>query len=351
MRIELRSAMPHRLIIMAKKIDTTPFYRRIIGDALKIAWTHKQLWIFGFFATLIGFGGVSEVFFTAIERTSQMLPLAAVRSASFLLLIPGYTTARAIINFSTVPALALVVLIIISVLLAAVFAWMSLVSAGGLVSDTRKISRGGEPTFGDGVKAGSEAFWRLLGLNLLTKTVLFGALFISSVNLYALMTDSSVISSFFYLGSFILLVAVSFVMALIEVFGAIYVTVKNVDVRNAVASSLAMIRLHWLVALEMALLLLVTSVIIGTAAALAVMVLSVPFIFLIALASIMQAVSAIYALITLTAAFIIVSVICLGSFLTAMQAAAWTLLWSELEERHASGILHRLAHRIISHLR
>jgi hypothetical protein len=334
---------------MAKKIDTTSFYRRIIGDSLKIAWMHKQLWIFGFFATLIGFGGVSEVFFTAIERTAQTMPLAAAQSVSFWTLIPGYTTVRAIIDYSTVPAVALVVFAILFVIIATVFAWMSLVSVGGLVSSARKISRGGEPTFGDGVKAGSEAFWRLLGLNILTKTILFGALFISSANLYALMRDGSLTSSLFYLGSFMLLVAVSFVAALIESFGSVYVTVKNADIRNALSSSLAMIRLHWLIALEMAVMLLVTTVVIGAATGLVVMVLSVPFIFLIAIASLLQAIGAIYALITLSAAFLIISVICMGSFITSVQATAWTLLWSELEERRASGILHRLAHRIASY--
>lgn len=349
MRIEPWLCLGPLLHIMAKKIDTAPFYRRIIGDSLRIAWMHKQLWIFGFFATLIGFGGVSEVFFTAIERTSQSLPLAAAQSPSIWALIPGYATVRAIIDYSTIPAIALVVCTIIFAVIGAVFAWMSLVSVGGLVSGARKISRGGEPSFGDGVKAGSESFWRLLGLNVITKTVLFGALFISSANLYALMRDGSLTSSLFYLGSFMLLVAVSFVAALIEVFGSVYVAIKNADIRVALSSSLAMIRLHWLIALEMALLLLVTTVTIGAAAALIVMVLSVPIIFLIAIAALLKAVAAIYALVTLSAALIIVSVICLGSFLTVVQASAWTLLWSELEERRASGLLHRLAHRIASH--
>ncbi len=334
---------------MAKKFDNAPFYRRIIGDSLRIAWMHKQLWIFGFFATLIGFGGVSEVFFTAIERTSRTLPVAAAQGTSFWSIIPGYSTMRAVIEYSTVPAVALVICAFVLAVIGAVFAWMSLVSVGALVSGSRKISRGGEPTFGDGVKAGSEAFWRLFGLNVLTKTIIAGALFVSSANLYALMRDGSLTSSLFYLGSFMLLVAVSFMAALIEVFGAMYVAIKNANIRIALASSLAMIRLHWLIALELALLLLVTTVTIGAAAALAVMVLSVPFIFLIAIASFLKAVAAIYALITLSAALIIISVICLGSFLTAVQATAWTLLWSELEERRASGLLHRLARRIASH--
>ena len=53
---------------MTKKQDAVPLYRRIINDAWRIAWENKQLWLFGFFVTFIGFGGVSEVFFKAYDK-------------------------------------------------------------------------------------------------------------------------------------------------------------------------------------------------------------------------------------------------------------------------------------------
>ena len=42
-------------------VTKTGLYREIIRKALRISWEHKHLWIFGFFAGLIGFGGIADV--------------------------------------------------------------------------------------------------------------------------------------------------------------------------------------------------------------------------------------------------------------------------------------------------
>lgn len=328
---------------MQRKPDMTPFYRRILSDAWRIAWHHKHLWVFGFFATLIGFGAVTEVFFNSYERTADALPIAA-SGGTLAALIPGLTTMKAIVAYSPYPALSLLIFFVVLTLLFSVFAWMTLVSVGALVIGARKIARGGEPTFGDGVKAGAEKFWPLLGVNVLSKLVILLAYVMTGANLYILMKDRTVTSGLFYIGSFIIFTAVSFVASLAAVYGSINVAVKGDKLEKSVNGALDLIAEHWLVSLEMAVLLLVASLAIGVAAALGALVLSVPLIFLIVIAAIFKAQAAVYAIMTLTAIMLLVVVVCLGAFLTTFQASAWTLLWSELSERKPASKLLRLAH-------
>ncbi|MEY4744441.1 MAG: hypothetical protein RL272_386 [Candidatus Parcubacteria bacterium] len=329
---------------MQRKPDMTPFYRRILSDAWKIAWSHKHLWVFGFFATLIGFGAVTEVFFNSYERTAEALPIAAA-SGSMLSLIPGISTVKALISFSPYPALSLMIFLVVMVLLASVFAWMTLVSVGALITGTRKISRGGEPVFGDGVKAGAEKFWQLLGVNLLSKAVILLALIMTGANLYTLMREQTLTSGLFYVGSFIIFTAVSFVASLAAVYGSINVMLKGDTMEKSVNGAVALIAEHWLISLEMAVLLLIVSIATGVAVALGALVLSVPIIFFLVIAAVFRATAVAYGLMTLSAVMLMVLVICLGSFLTTFQAAAWTLLWSELSDRRPSSKLIRLAQR------
>lgn len=328
---------------MQRKTDPTPFYRRIVTDAWKISWHHKHLWVFGFFATLIGFGGVTEVFFNAYERTANALPMAAAQG-SIMGLIPGLTTIKAIISYSSYPALSLLIFFVVLSLLFAVFAWMTVVSVGGLLTGIRKISRGGEPTFGDDIKAGSERFWRLLGVNALAKIVILLALLMTGANLFVLMRERTMVSGLFYVGSFVVFTAVSFVASLASVYGSLNVMAKDEPVEKSVNGALKLIGEHWLVSLEMAVILFVASLAVGLLVALGTLVGSVPLIFMIVVASVLKARAAIYAIMALTAVLLLIMVVCLGSFLTTFQASAWTLLWSELSERRPMSKLHRLLH-------
>jgi hypothetical protein len=332
---------------MAKRLDTTSFYRRILSDGWAIAWQHKQLWIFGFFATLLGFGGAFEAFFGTLRQAADALPGAAAQG-SLSAFVPGFASVRAMILFSPTPALALAIFILLALLLGAVFAWMTVVSVGALVSDTRKISRGGEPTFADGVKSGTESFWPLLVVNVAVKVVEFLALAVTAMNLHALLRDGSVWSGFAYVGSYIALAVITFIASMIAIFGSIIVVAKKDHPSHAVPAAWKIVREHWLVMLEMSVLLVVASLAIGIAGTLPVLLLSVPLIFLIAVASSMGATVAVSSLFGLTAALLIVGAACVGALVTTFSTAAWTLLWSELAERTPAAILHRWAHRLRS---
>jgi hypothetical protein len=327
---------------MPKKKDMSPFYRRLLADAWNISVMHKHLWIFGFFAALAGFDGVTEVFFRAYARASEAMPVAT--RLSLVGPLPGIGTLRLIASYSPFPAPTLVVLCVVALLLFAVLVWMTVVSIGALAAGARKISRGGEPTFGDLVKTGAASFWKLLAINLVAKLVMIATLFVIGMNVFALMLDRGGISAFIYFCSFVLFTAIAFVASLTAILGSVSLMAKGGSAQKAITGALEFIREHWLVCLETAILLMLANVVIGAGALVAMMVSAVPFIFLVAVASVFNASTAVFALMILIGALLVTEIALLGSFLTTFEISAWTLLWSDLSERNAAGLLMRWEH-------
>lgn len=328
---------------MPKKLDPGTLYRRVLSDAWTIAWGHKHLWIFGFFATFIGFGGVTEVIFSAYDRSADLLPTAAASRVSLFGLLPGAATFRALVAYSSYPSATLLVLLVILSLTLAVFLWITVVAVGALIAGVRKSAKGGDLPFGDALKVGAEKFWPLLGVNLLSKIVIVLSFLLTGANLVTLVRDRTFSSGLFYISSFIVFALVAFVASLVAVYGSISVVVKDEKTEGAVTSSLKLVGEHWLISLEMSLLLLVISIALGIAGMFAVVLLSVPIIFILIVVALLKIHAISVALIALTAVMILCVVAALGSFLTTFQTAAWTLLWHEIGERRPLPKLVRLA--------
>jgi hypothetical protein len=329
---------------MPKKTDDGPLYRRIIADAWRVAWGHKHLWVFGFFAAMLGFGGVSDVFFNAYDRTAELIPSLAA-GAPITDFIPGYTTMRALVTFSAYPALALLIFVAAAALLIAVFAWMTSTSVGGLIANVRKIARGGEPTFGEGLKAGSEKFLTVLAVIVISKLVIWTALALTGANLIVLMKDRTFTSGIFYVGSFVVFTAVAVGASLTAVYASNYAVIKGERVEKAMNSGWGLLTQHWLISLEMTVLLLLASLGMALVAALGSLALSVPLIFLVAVAAALKAQGLVVAVIGFTAALLLLVLVVLAAFLSSFQAAAWTLLWGELNDRRPLPKLLRIFRR------
>lgn len=326
--------------------DDTSFYRRTLSDAFRLSWQHKHLWILGFFATFLGFGGVYDVMVNLYEKSAEALPSAAMLRSP-LLLLPGYATLRTLIDFSPYPALSLLLFFILGSLTFALFAWFTVASLGGLIGSVRKIQQGGDPHFADGIKIGANKFWPLLAINLAAKLVSVCAFFFTGVNLYVVMTNRTPITAAFYVGSFIVFTAVAIAAALTAIYASIYAVIKNMPAGEAMKRGWSLFCTHWLVSLEMTLLLFVANLGVGLLAILAFLVLAVPIFFLFLVATLLQMSGLVTALFLLTAVAAIVVAVMFASFYTTVQISAWTLLWSELNDKKPVSKLFRL----LQHLR
>jgi hypothetical protein len=128
---------------------------KVAKSALQTIWTHKTLWVFGFFVAAAGGGG-------ATRGTGTGKPHLALEGSHGL---PGWVFG----------------LIAVGVVLAVVGLLIHVVCDAALIDGVRR-SRAAEPvTFGLGVRAGVSTFWRLLRV----KALAFAAFLLAAVVLAA----------------------------------------------------------------------------------------------------------------------------------------------------------------------
>ncbi|MBU0625570.1 hypothetical protein KKF05_04470 [Patescibacteria group bacterium] len=320
---------------MTTKRNALPLYRQVLSDAWRLTLTHKHLWIFGFFATFIGFGGVSEVFFGAYNRFADVLPSSVGIQETPLLMLPGFATIRALISLSPHPIVSLVFFTAAVVLLFAVFAWIISLAVGALVASIRKIERGGTPNFSEGLRAGSTAVGRVFSINILAKIAVGVAFLLTGANLMNILLDRSWVSAFFFLASYVVFTLLAIAISLISVYATNSTVVDELPVVPSLNQGLHLLKKNWLISLEMMIFLLLINVGLAILALICAMVLSVPLVFLFLFAAVIKSGALMTVMITLTLIMLIAVMVIAGSFLTTFQASTWTLLWIRLSGREA----------------
>lgn len=326
------------------KYDELPFYRHIITDAWHIAKEHKHLWIFGFFATFIGYGGVADLLFKMYDRQADIIPALLQSGASPFDVMPGVVTVRTVINYSSNPVIATVAFLALMAAIFAVLAWMVTVSLGALVGSVKKIVRGGEPTFADGLKLGAAKFWPLLAINAGARALTIAAFAANGLILFYLLRDKTAVNALLYVASSLALTAAAIMVSLAAVYASSYAVLKDEPADRAVAKGWNLLLKHWLVSAEMVLVIFVVNLVVAIAAVLGVTVLSVPIVFLFLVAVAAKSQALILVLTGLGGFLVMLTAMTIGSFLTTLQVSAWTLLWEELVEGKPVSKIHRIVH-------
>lgn len=325
---------------MAKKLDSAPLYRRIITDAWHVAWGHKHIWFFAFFATFIGFGGVSEVFFGAFKNSSNIL-LSGEAGVSSVYVLPGLTTIETLSRLSPNPLISILVFTLIMGFLLALLAWVVTISTGALVASVRKIAKGRDMRFPDAIKIGTEKFWPVFGVNLMAKILVIASLVLTGTNLIYTNSNSP-ISALLYIVSFVLFTAIAVIVSVVAIFGTNFVVLKDDRLVPALEKGWKMLSRHWIICIEMAIVITVSSIVITVVALLGALVASVPFIFLILLTLSIGLQGFSFAIITFGLGIALIALTLLASLITSFQVASWTILWEELLDKKRMAHLHHL---------
>ena len=318
---------------MPSKRDSLPFYCQTLIDAWRLTVSHKHLWIFGFFATFAGFGGVSDILFGVFDRMTGQLPSIAGASQSSWAILPGFATISVMMKTSPYPAVSLLIFVLALLIFFAVFAWVVSTSIGSLIGSIRKIERGGRPTLIEGFRIGQASMLRVFVLNVVTKIALGTILILIGSNLIHLLRTGSLVSSFFYLLSFVLFTAISVTISIIAIYATNSAVIQNLPVIPAVADGLRILKKHWLVNIEMVILLLMINAVLAVLALLLAMILAVPLIFLFMFAALVKSIAMLTIITTITAVVLLAVIVFVGSFATTFQTSCWTLLWIRFSGR------------------
>lgn len=314
---------------MPSKITAAaPLYRRIIKDAWHIAWVHKHLWVFGFFATFLSFGGVSEVLFGIFDHTSGTRPDAV--HFGTLGILPGIAALHGVARLSPVPVVSVVLYLALLATFIGLFAYVVSLAIGGLIHGIRKVERGGEPTFSEGIEGGKAHVWQVFSANLLSKAIIALAFILTGANLVLYLGNATIIGGLFYLASFVIFTGIAVFAAVTGVYATMSIVIDKTPFEKAWPQAWHLAKDNWLVSLEMVALLTLANITVAILALFGAMVLSVPLIFLFLVGALIQSQVFMVFMIALSVAALLSLLLLICSFMTTFQVAAWFLLWKEL---------------------
>jgi hypothetical protein len=130
-------------------------YTEILGQAWRITWKHKVLWLFGILAGCSQGGGGGNQF---NYRTSGSGGAPG-----------GFPGAEQFERFAERPEFVAIViaLVVLGILIGLAVFVLSIIGRGGLIGGARLAEQNGTVTFGEAWRIGVRCFWRLVGIGLL----------------------------------------------------------------------------------------------------------------------------------------------------------------------------------------
>lgn len=321
---------------------TPPIYRVVLKQAWQITARYKGLWFFGFLGTFLGLGGeyqflINQYFNFSEGGWEQAVGLVDIFSYDNLALIKA--------SLATIPARAVVLLLLISIL-TGLFIWAIMAAQGALVRGVGNVVKGNTVSLGRDFKAAARSFWSLVGITVSTR--LLAVFLLAVVGLPLLAIIFSLNESYVPLGAtllfFVLGVPLIILFSLIAKLAVAYHLLANRPWRAAVGDALSLFARHWLVCVELALILLPISILVAVVFVPLASLLSLPFlVFGLALASVSSALAVkIFFALALILFFALLLV--LGSGLATFQSAVWTSLFLKIKDAPAQSKLARLLH-------
>lgn len=322
-----------------------PLYRPILRAALALTACHKTLWFLGFMAAFLGLGGEYEFIFNQYNNVSSgqwngldsFLQFAGASSQDVM---AALAAAARDLSAGTIFAL----IIFLGFLF--VLGWMVVVSQGALVAGIAQASSAGRVKLLAAFYAGYKSFWSLLAIIISTRLLALFALSVVGLPLISLLflLDESFVSPGAALIFFVLGLPLFILFSLVAKFGMAYRVIAGERWRGALVKALALFAGHWLVTVELALVIFVINILTALAFILAALLLSVPFILLGLVAADLSYVFALKSLITIALVLFLLILLVLGSALSCFQNSVWTLLFLKIKDKPHAPKLLRLIH-------
>ncbi len=256
-----------------------PIYREVLRQAWIIVYKNKFLWVLGFFASFISGVGIYDIVIRGLRG-------AVSRGALNASLYPADALGLGAISIPVTllaeggPLLFVIPVMLVVAFAVAVLTWLAVNSLAGSMHATSKIIKGGRPDLRDAMSAGAHHFWPVLGVSLASRTV--ASLFLAGVSfpVFLAVKDSGAVSSVLYILLFLILVPLSLTVSFLGLFTSAGIVVRDQKWLEALKTAWLQFSKHWIVSLEMALILLGLGAAVAICTLLLVLVGSVPFVVL-----------------------------------------------------------------------
>lgn len=326
--------------------DSSPVFRPLLRSAWHITRTYPWLFLFGLLTSFLGVGGVWELLANSTNASITAAQSLTTIGAWFgngdaLAMVRGFFRA---VSEAPGTLLATTLLFLVIALAVLCIFWLGAIGNGVIIDSTLKAMRRLKITLRGEWAVGKQFALSLLGIHLIIKACLAGLFILAGLFLEAA-TSARGVLLVFAMAAFIVLVGGSLATTFLTLYAACYRVIRGFSIREALRASLALFRSHWLIAFELATLFFLISLAIGLATFLALLILTIPFVFLIIMFQLLQLPGGISIVITL---WLIIAALLFAfatAFFTTLQTVSWTLLFLQLTEGRATPKLVRLFHK------
>ncbi len=315
-------------------------YRKVLADALKLAWRERRFWPLAFFASALLTMGSYDVILASVDavsvRTSAFFggTAGAFLGSSLQGIFGGAGGLLGVLTGFQVLALSSVILLALGAL--------SCVCQGGLVFALGSWHRGDHPTVREALRVGAAALWPVIALNALSLMTLWILRFLAAFALALVLGIGSTASWYIYQLSYILFLGLSFVVAIVQIFALNALILQGAPIGEAIVRGYELFKKHWLITLETALLLFVSVSLLTVAFGFLAAVLFVPFTVSVVASAVLGSNGLFHVLMGGGFALLMLGAFSIAAFVTQVQYATWTLLYRRLGEGGVVPKLHRL---------
>lgn len=317
-----------------------PLYRQIVAQAFHTAWHDRRYWILAIFAGILVTAGSYDVLWNAVMNISRQGQFIAITAGAAFIETVASTGAtgfhRVISVIGGIEILMFLALIIVFV------AALSCIAQGALVFALGARIRGKTPTLKEAFKVGSHAMWPVIVLNLMTLALVWVLRFFVSLPLFLALEFTTATTYLTYLVSFVVFVPLVFLIATLQIFALNAVILQGAHLSEAIRRGYLMIKEHWIVVLETAVLQIALSLVVWFVFVVTLLVAFLPLLFLIFASALASSQSLLAFSMIVGSIVFVVGLIAAAAFTIQLQYATWTYLYRRLGEGGVVPKLHRI---------
>ncbi len=302
-------------------------YTQAVQHAWKLTWTRKRLWVLGLLAALVGSGGSFEFvfnYFSALGGREDPLSEIITLFVSTFTGGPDVLWASLFAIFVMFVVLAVIVLIAISGQGSLIYA----VSQAEKSSSKLNLSRL--------MQKGKNHLWPLFGVNFV-KLILIAILLYGTRLMVALLAGStSAFASVLMVALSIIILLLGLTVSFLAIYSACFIMLHEKSFKESVVQSWALFANHWLVSLEMAVVVFLVGLLMGIVGVGGLMAIATPAFLGVAIGAISG--SSGFAGVALVSSIIAGALwlILVASVYTTFAISAWTVLFIQMKERGLS---------------
>jgi hypothetical protein len=226
----------------------------------------------------------------------------------------------------------------------------AIVSQVGIIKGTIAIDKKKKFSWRDAIRLGLANFWPVLGLNFVTRVIMFGLLLLFAFLVSLLATQLAWLNILVYSLAFVILLILGIIIYFITIYGTAFIVLRNHPVGTALRYSWYLFKQNSLLNLEMGFILFVVGVLSGVIAIFAGLFALSPFILLYLLLIFLSVNINFWILGTLTIVLLVMIMVAVSAWYATFQISVWSLLFEELILDRGESKFLRIAKRVHHHL-